>query len=602
MKKLRTICLFIFIALFCINFNQVYAQQKTAYEKKVLEIKKKYIKKMWVLSGKWTQLDEIELRNADEDFVDVLFLGKSMLFWVYPSELKNLEREIKQAENLKTAVDFKREREAKAKEEQEKYEQYYKQTDAGIIKNNIQNAFEKWNKKGEFEKEADYTERLQYQSQAAFDKICIIQIKNKINNQDYNNDYYYDDNDDDDDEYYDFNSNNYGNLQRRLSIYDSEREFFMVTFKINDVEWQNRINVPIANAEKFKNDFHNFKTEINDYDWCFVGNTLCPTLVTLKDKSTKYQFPLSHRNQSEITYSFDNLKINNPYLKGYVFNYSSIKEKIRLDSLEFVQYNQKLDSIFQNYNKILLQNPYNVAKKIITNYEKIPKEGNREENFNRCKNILKTNFENLNNNFEQELKSKNPSEYYKIWYVQNPEIKIEADKKYLECRCLYTNKEKFYIDFANNEYILTKCDCRNKLYDKILGNQSDYKFINNKTYYVKDFFSKNDFDNYYNQGDDIINREINKRIAEKIIKDFDTFNDLETCNLNKEKQSAIKDYINNNRFEPVYSKLIGVFIEKNRYLNKEWVKNGQYFENKKKFYEAYISDNYKKILKENRKK
>ena len=43
-------------------------------------------------------------------------------------------------------------------------------------------------------------------------------------------------------------------------------------------------------------------------------------------------------------------------------------------------------------------------------------------------------------------------------------------------------------------------------------------------------------------------------------------------------------------------------IETNNGLNKEWSKNGKFFESKAEFYDAYISSDYKKILKANKKK
>jgi len=51
-----------------------------------------------------------------------------------------------------------------------------------------------------------------------------------------------------------------------------------------------------------------------------------------------------------------------------------------------------------------------------------------------------------------------------------------------------------------------------------------------------------------------------------------------------------------------YSKIVDILIETNTKLNYEWKKNGQYFEDKVQLYEAYISDNYKTVLKENKKK
>lgn len=154
--------------------------------------------------------------------------------------------------------------------------------------------------KGEFEKQPDYAERLKQQSKINFDKTCLEQIKNKITS--------------------------INDCDVILSSYNPDNEYFIVILKRKGIEYQSKINVPIAVAEKFKNNWSNFKKIIDDADWCFVDNTLCPTLVTLQDnEDNKYTVLYSYKNQSEIDYSFDNLGIINTYLKGYTFKYSAEK-------------------------------------------------------------------------------------------------------------------------------------------------------------------------------------------------------------------------------------------------------------------------------------
>ncbi len=56
-------------------------------------------------------------------------------------------------------------------------------------------------------------------------------------------------------------------------------------------------------------------------------------------------FLLPLKNQSDITYSFDNFHIDNPYLKGYVFKYSNAKI---IQQQSSVFYSNRLDSIFKD--------------------------------------------------------------------------------------------------------------------------------------------------------------------------------------------------------------------------------------------------------------
>lgn len=589
---MKNIVSFFLLILLLSSFNTAYAQktQPTPYQKKQLELSKKWFQ---ILSGH-------QMSMTDEAFYEQITAGKESNDFVLGLAIFNyaathsksqcekvltqMNNEFKQAEKLKNATDFKLEQEAKArklqieKEKKLKAEQEaYIKTDVGSIQRNIQSAFEKWNQKGEFEKENDYVERLKTQSQTAFEEVCIKQIKEKINN--YDNEY---------------------NLRKELSTYNSEKEFFIVSFKINGVEWQNKLNIPISQAQDFKNNFSDLDSEIDDYNWCFVENNLCPTIITLgnKNNNSNYKFPLSLTNQSEISFSFDDFKIDNQYLKGYSFKYSNAKaiteqvekEKQRLDSLELATYNQKLDIIFQNCNQQLLQNPYNTTKKVLTTFDKIGSNIKasyyeslaevRQRKFNEYKESIEREFKNLNNNFEKELKSSNPTEYCKIYFSQNPEKKTEADKKYLECKCNYPKREDYDFKFITGS--LYNCNCRATEFSK-----------NGKL-----FASKEEFDSFYDKGEVVYLLEAEKRTTLNFLNVNSQL--LQSMNFQKDK-NEILSIISESQNKPYYLQVLDFVIETNKGLNEEWAKNGQFFENKTKFYNAYLSDDYKKILKENKK-
>lgn len=548
MNKLKSFCLLALLALS--SFSVLLAQntQPTPYQKKQLELSKKYFQIFY--GYRMTMADEVfyeqlaQGEDAQEFLLAMGILGYAMSNTEAQVKkvLTQMKNEYAAAEKLKNATDFRLEKEVKARKEQAEKErklraeqEAYAKTDVGSIQKNIKSDFEKWNQKGEFEKEVDYAERLKTQSQNAFDEICINQIKTKIN--DYNNDY---------------------NLRKELSTYNSENEFFIVSFQINSVKWQNKLNIPISKAEDFKNNFSDLNSEIDEYDWCFVENNLCPTLITLNNDNSNYKFPLSLTNQSEISISFDDFKIENQYLKGYTFKYSNAKviaekvakEKQRLDSLELVTYNQKLDSIFKDYNRQLLQNTYNLNQKVMTDYNKVTSKDRREYNFNSS--AIKSNFERLNNEFNRE---------YENEYRKNGKL----------------------------------------------------------------FIGKNEFDTFYKQGKDIYPQEIEKRTVLNYLTVNSQF--IESMDFQKEKKETIgsalvsgytgqsTNYtkINNDRKKilsaisgsqnkPYYSQIMDFVIETNKGLNKEWSKNGQFFESKAEFYNAYLSDNYKDMLKTNKKK
>lgn len=330
--------LLIFTILSFVNTNTfAQNQQKTAYEKKVAELTIKYFSICYYgynRSLSWAEKAELEMYTNGEEARSFI-LGLGILNYAMShseSETKKLISQIdydfKAAEKLKTSVDIQRAKEAKLKKEQLEKEKKLKEsqaaylkTDKGSIYNNVKTEFAKWNQKGEFEKEADFVERIKSKSKDEFNKVCIEQIKNKIKN---------------------LGSYYYGyNLKRELSTYDSEGEYFTVVFRFNGIEWKNVLNIPISDAEEFKKNWEYLKLNLSENNWCFVENSLCPTIITLvyngrnedyyysDDKANvnkkEYPFPLIQKNQSEISIVFDDLEITNEYLKGYVFKFSEAK-------------------------------------------------------------------------------------------------------------------------------------------------------------------------------------------------------------------------------------------------------------------------------------
>jgi hypothetical protein len=227
-------------------------------------------------------------------------------------EFMKARKEFLDAKKLKNSIDFKREAEAQARAEAERKaraeREAYEKTDAFQIQRRIKEAFEQWNKKGEFEKEAAYAKRLEAQSQRIFDSISISQIDN-------------------------IGSMRGDNFKKELSSYNAEDEYFILSLQQGKEQIQCKIPIPLSNAETFKDkDYFDEWCRYLKYDWCFVENNLYPTMIIASaryyanKKDRKYSVPIV-QNQTEIEYSFDKLGINNPYLKGYVFKYAEAKIK-----------------------------------------------------------------------------------------------------------------------------------------------------------------------------------------------------------------------------------------------------------------------------------
>jgi hypothetical protein len=206
------------------------------------------------------------------------------------------------------------------------------QTDAGTIIEDIGIVFGKWNQKGEFEKAAAYDERLKTQSQDVFTRICMDQIKRYIYHQKYtmergcrNTDIEW----------------CREGVHKKLLRYDTESESFPILFTIvkdhrKVIEWKSKVNIPIADAPKFKENWSKLEVELNADDWNIIGNIFCPTRVTLVNKTdgSKYEFTVPLENSTNITCAFDKLNIPNPYLTELVFRYSTERANERKKAAE----------------------------------------------------------------------------------------------------------------------------------------------------------------------------------------------------------------------------------------------------------------------------
>jgi len=520
-----------------------YAQQQTTYEKKKTEL----IAKVWVKFGQ----EGARYVNSFSDHSDkeiyktvkAIDLGAALLgrYTIGMLSLKWYSKELKRLESLKTTIDFNREKEQEKYKKLQYEQEIYEKTDIGDIKKNIKLAFEQWNQKGEFEKEVDYAIRLKNQSQKTFDSICTGEIKNKIKKM-----------------------NSYS-WNKELSAYNSESEYFSVSFKINNLAWQSNINIPIANAQNFKNAWNDLTFKIDDYDWCFVNNNLCPILVILEvyNENIKYRFPISLQNQSEILYVYNDLKIENPYLIGYTYKYSNAKaiaeqqisKKQRLDSLELATFNQRLDSIFNDYNRQLLQNRHNVERKLLKDYTKITNSENRVNSFNSSVSSMKYEFDSLNNSFEDQRRNEYSEKGSSIFTNES------------EFESFYIKGKDIYKAEVEKREVLGRFEVYSKVYSKII------ETIN-------------------------FQKEAKENIGSVILSSYkgSYTNNEEINRIRREILTIIKD----NQDKPYYSHIIDIVVEINKGLNKEWTKNGQYFESKVEFYNAFLSADYKIFLKKNK--
>lgn len=255
--------------------------------------------------------------------------------------------EIRAAEKLRTKADTQREKNKELAEQKEKQEKEYANSDKGKVMAQVKQNFAAWCQKGEFEKAADAEERLKTQSEEAFCEICTKALTR------YANAYA---------------------KQTILGNYDTEKERFFLGFKYrghadpNDADGQFftdgvigacYYDVPVAEAPDFKDRFESFRDWDEDYNgrqyvvprWCFVNNSLVPKQLQLQlyiggkqvwtrvMDLTYYKFdttgkPISELPMQEASIAFDDLGIDNAYLKGFVYKPEDGERKKSFEELE----------------------------------------------------------------------------------------------------------------------------------------------------------------------------------------------------------------------------------------------------------------------------
>jgi len=210
MKKFAVFTLV--ITLFFGNLTPLFSQQTqpTPYQKKLLELSKKYHQIFYGYKMTMTEAEFFEMLANDEEIMSTIFAMGIITYAMYNPEeqvkktIDRMEKEFTDAKRLKNARDFKldkdrklriekekRERKLRMEREEEEHKKYlekknqfleYYGTDLGAIAWMTKVQFEKWLIKGEFEKEFDYAKRLETLSRTVFDSICYDNFFIHVNN------------------------------------------------------------------------------------------------------------------------------------------------------------------------------------------------------------------------------------------------------------------------------------------------------------------------------------------------------------------------------------------------------------------------------------
>lgn len=186
-------------------------------------------------------------------------------------------------------------------------------SDCKTIELQVKKELLKWEEKGEFEKQECVEPRLRTQSAIIFNAVCHKTFEEVA-------------------------LVNEKHWTKSISRYDADNECFNITFRLGGVVKVVTLKVDIDHAPLFKANFDNLNMRVDQ--WCFVLGTLYPKSVSfvldfLEDGNRTYSADLPFPDSVQPVIAFDNLGVDNPYLKGKVFNFNdAVKQNQKTHSSE----------------------------------------------------------------------------------------------------------------------------------------------------------------------------------------------------------------------------------------------------------------------------
>ena len=212
-------------------------------------------------------------------------------------------------------------------------------------------------------------------------------------------------------------------------------------------------------------------------------------------------------------------------------------------------------------------------------------------------NLVAKYNELIEGNMERNLLINQTEKYVKVYTGLHPEKKADIENFFRNYMCETKATQNVYFVQYMEYGRVDAVSCREKRWKE----------------YHQYFESANEFNESYNraQSDLDFRTEIGarKKAFEKVeaLKRYvpSHIKEIKLNNMNKKPNAATSEviqYLNYTKANYFYTKVVSYLIETIPSVKKEYEKNGQYFKSEVEFFEAYTSDSYNNILKENKKK
>ena len=584
MKKI--ILLFIAIVISSVAFSQ------TAYEKKCAQIFKKY----WNLFCPGYPMSNFEMNmigvyeNA-KGYLQIGALDYAMKTGKDPEALmKQMEKEYAAARTLMTPSE-----KANFRVEEER------KTNFGKVKWDAVLKFVEWCKKGEFEKTVEHEARLRDSARTVFDEIMYKEIHAFVKSN-----YWY------------FNFGNYNADEESLSVIFEDKK--------NDNRLALSIKCSSDVAKKIRDeqddDSH---LQYDENSLLTDGKDFCPSKFTIISQYGDWTF--DNRNigiqLNEVTVQYDKLRLQDfssgyaildKHMKGHIFNYNDaykkhierVKAKVDEANVKIAAEISKYDSILAkdkfNVNGYTMDVAYDILFKMYDRHTSSYVSGSHQEPYDTK--LIEIDDISDPNDIERELETKMryPSEAFNKIHQQ---ILQEYDDTYSKNKHLYKSPEEFNSYYflgatkfatengnrlakfkAAEEEKRLKREAEERARQEQLKAEQEWREAKSELERNKKYIAEVNFQK------DISNASLSNVLAVATGEQTTDYSDI-----NKFRHKII-NWVNDKKSKTYYPDIVDYLICYNPGLNKEYLKNGKgYFSTKVEFYEAFISGNYKDILK-----
>lgn len=264
------------------------------------------------------------------------------------------------------------------------------------------------------------------------------------------------------------------------------------------------------------------------------------------------------------------------------------------DIILFEKKNNKIQATWNECNQQLMDYPYNIENLRLepVSLQKYFLDPRLETIADSIVAELKQITKDKQDVCYKRLKTNQPEKFAGIYIRLHPEAQSIFENLKLECRCNNFLEGQMVVWIADNN--IPECTCRNDYWNQ-------YGIL---------FSSRAEFDSTYNTTekaflDDVALRQNLKANIQEItllLTGLKSAKFKDGLTGKQENIIRILQKVQYHQGKYYYDEVLEMMFAADAAMTKEWEKNGQLFSSRKEFYEAYVSGDYKNVLKEKKSK